>query len=113
MQLYEYTNCNNFSLQTLLDHRKIETTQGMFEAIVDQVRFSFNGGAVRPAISIFRQRCKGKKDMRVWNRSLFMYAGYSFETSHGLDGLMQEPKQKKIGDQLNVEFTRVVGGNAN
>ena len=112
MQLYEYTNCNNFSLQTLLDHRKIETTQGMFEAIVDQVRFSFNGGAVRPAISIFRQRCKGKKDMRVWNRSLFMYAGYSFETSHGLDGLMEEPKQKKIGDQLNVEFTRVVCCNA-
>ena len=55
-------------LQTLLDHRyDVDNTDEMFAAICDHIKFTTNGGNLRPAITIFKQRQYGEKDLRVWN----------------------------------------------
>ena len=79
----------------------------MYQAMVEHVNYTFNGGVIKPAITIFRQRKKGMDDMRVWNPLFLMYAGYSYEVSQDEDSIGEEPEIKKIGDQANLEFTRV------
>ena len=75
--------------------------------MVEHVNYTFNGGVIKPAITIFRQRKKGMDDMRVWNPLFLMHAGYSFEVAPDEDNIGEEPEVKKIGDQINLDFTRV------
>ena len=46
---------------TVFDKRHIDDAEGMFIAIKEHLAFSNNGGNIRPAITIFRQRRPGKK----------------------------------------------------
>ena len=78
----------------------------MYQAVIEHVKTTFNGGTIKPAITIFRQRKKGEHDLRVWNPLLLMHAGYSFESADEND-TGEEPEVKKIGDQINLDFTRV------
>ena len=80
----------------------------MFEAICEHIKYSYNEGAIRPAITIFRKRQQGLHDMRVWNQLMIAFAGYSLEgvtKENQFSG--DETTSKKIGDQSNVVFTRV------
>jgi len=61
---------------TVFDKRHIDDAEGMFIAIKEHLAFSNNGGNIRPAITIFRQRRPGKKDPRVWNNLMCQFAGY-------------------------------------
>ena len=79
----------------------------MFDAMVEHTNYTFNGGVIKPAITIFRQRKKDMDDLRVWNPLFLMHAGYSFEVAQDEDSVGEEPQVKKIGDQANLEFTRV------
>ena len=45
---------------TVFDKRHIDTADDMFHAICDHLAFSNNGGNIRPAITVFRQRTPGK-----------------------------------------------------
>ena len=74
----------------------------------EHVKTTFNGGVIKPAITIFRQRKKGEQDMRVWNPLFLMHAGYSYPSSPDEDDIGEEPEIKKLGDQGNLEFTRVI-----
>ena len=75
--------------------------------MVDHVKYTFNGGVIKPAITIFRQRKKDMNDLRVWNPLFLMHAGYSFDVASDEDNVGEEPEVKKIGDQINLDFTRV------
>ena len=80
----------------------------MFDAICEHIKYSYNEGAIRPAITIFRKRQQGLHDMRVWNQLMIAFAGYSLEgvtKENQFSG--DETTSKKIGDQSNVVFTRV------
>ena len=100
-----FTFISNY--QKLLDKRDVTTTHGMFQAMIEHVKTTFNGGVIKPCITIFRQRKKGQHDMRVWNPLFLMHAGYSFEVAPDEDNIGEEPEVKKIGDQINLDFTRV------
>ena len=67
----------------------------MFQALCEHIEFSNNGGNIRPAITVFRQREAGKTDPRVWNNLMVQYAGYEQE-----DGSV-------IGDPSAVGITKV------
>ena len=75
--------------------RHIDTPDEMFEALCEHIEYSNNGGNIRPAITVFRQREVGKSDPRVWNNLMVQYAGYQQE-----DGSV-------IGDPSAVGITQV------
>ena len=75
--------------------RHIDTADEMFEALCEHIEYSNNGGNIRPAITVFRQRQPGKTDPRVWNNLMVQYAGYEQE-----DGSV-------IGDPAAVGITKV------
>ena len=91
----------------MLDKRDVTTTHEMYQAMIEHVKYTFNGGVIKPAITIFRQRKKDQHDLRVWNPLFLMHAGYSYEVSPDEDNIGEEPEVKKIGDQINLDFTRV------
>ena len=64
---------------TVFDKRHVDTADEMFKAICDHLEYSNNGGNIRPAITVFRQRTAGKTDPRVWNNLIVQYAGYKME----------------------------------
>ena len=88
----------------VLDKRDVTSTEGMFQALAEHMKYSFNGGIIRPAITIFRKREEGKGDMRVWNALMLMFAGYGDASEQGTDNTADGGTQ---GDQLNAEFTQV------
>ena len=66
----------------------------MFQALCEHIEYSNNGGNIRPAITVFRQREPGKRDPRVWNNLMVQYAGYQQE-----DGSV-------VGDPASVGLTK-------
>ena len=80
---------------TVFDKRHIDDAEGMFKAIKEHLAYSNNGGNIRPAITVFRQREPGKKDPRVWNSLMTQFAGYEQE-----DGSI-------VGDPAAVGLTKV------
>ena len=63
----------------VFDKRHVDDAEGMFRAICEHLDFSNNGGNIRPAITVFRQREEGKTDPRVWNNLMCQFAGYTQE----------------------------------
>jgi len=78
----------------VFDKRHIVDADGMFEAILEHLDFSNNGGNIRPAITLFRQRLPGQKDPRVWNGLITQFAAYEQE-----DGSI-------IGDPSSLGLTK-------
>ena len=76
--------------------RHVEDADEMFAAICEHLEYSNNGGNIRPAITVFRQRIAGKPDPRVWNNLMCQYAGYKME-----DGSI-------VGDPGAVGITEVI-----
>ena len=83
----------------------------MFEAICEHIKYSYNDGAIRPTITVFRKRQEGLPDFRVWNQLMIGFAGYSIE-AHKKDAQAHFPGDEnttnKIGDQANLSFTKVI-----
>ncbi|MBT2582674.1 nitric oxide synthase oxygenase [Planococcus sp. ISL-109] len=75
----------------VFDEREVETEEQAFAALVRHLRFAFNDGKIRPAITIFKQA--GQGGMRIWNHQLLRYAGY-------------EREGRIIGDSSSVAFTK-------
>ena len=81
----------------------------MFAAICDFVKQTTNGGVIKPSLAVFRPRQYGKHDFRVWNKFMISYAGYSEEVEvPNPRGPGEIRKMVRIGDQGNLEFTRVI-----
>ena len=91
------------------DKRDVTNTTGMFDAIIDHIKYSYNGGTIRPAITIFRKREIGKPDLRVWNPLMAHFAGYKVNSNQYQNvELSDSSSLKEIGDQGNLEFTEVI-----
>lgn len=81
--------------QTLVvrDMRHLSTAEGIFQALLDHLRFSTNGGRIRSTMTVFAPALPGQKGIRIWNPQLIRYAGY------------RQPDGSIIGDPLQAEFT--------
>ncbi|GAU91819.1 hypothetical protein RvY_04004-2 [Ramazzottius varieornatus] len=78
------------------DGRDCDTPKKMFDVLVKHIRYATNGGNLRSACTLFRQRMNGPEDdFRIWNAQLVRYAGYKM------------PDGSIVGDPANVEFTEV------
>ena len=81
----------------------------MFDAIIGHIKYSYNSGNIRPAITVFRKRETGRNDLRVWNTLMAHFAGYR-STMNENDTVehCDISKTKLIGDQGNLDFTEVI-----
>jgi nitric-oxide synthase len=75
------------------DYRHLTNSRDMAEALIQHIRYSTNGGRIRPLISVFAPRHPEKAGIRIWNSQLIRYAGY------------RQANGTIIGDPLNVELT--------
>jgi nitric oxide synthase oxygenase domain/subunit len=83
-------------------------TDDMFKAICNFIKKTTNGGVIQPSLGVFPSRQYGFHDFRIWNKFLLAYAGYIKEelvANPNGPGIIN--KITKIGDQGNVEFTKV------
>ena len=94
----------------MFDKRDVTDTDGMFEAMCEHIKYSYNNGAIRPSITVFRKRQEGLPDFRVWNQLMIGFAGYSLESSKNENESHfpgDESSTKRVGDQANLSFTKV------
>jgi nitric-oxide synthase len=80
----------------LLDARTAESPDEIFEACVEHLRYSTNGGRIRSSVTLFRPADEGERGIRIWNRQLIRYAGY-----RAADGSI-------LGDPEQADFTERV-----
>ena len=77
------------------DCRSLSEPEEVFEALVEHLRRSTNGGWILPMITVFAQEEPGGLQVRIWNEQLVRYAGY-----RQADGTV-------VGDPSQAEFTEV------
>ena len=77
------------------DCRHLETPEEIFAALVEHLRLSTNGGAIRPTITVFAPEEPGRPGIRIWNEQLIRYAGY------------RRPDGSILGDPRQEELTRI------
>ncbi|MFT3989954.1 MAG: nitric oxide synthase oxygenase [Luteolibacter sp.] len=80
----------------LLDVRAAETSDEIFEACVEHLRYATNAGAIRSVISVFSEADPGEKGIRIWNRQLIRYAGYTTKTG----SILGDPEQAGLTAKL-------------
>jgi len=86
-----------WSCLALRDCRHLETAEEVFEAVVEHLRRSTNGGWIAPLISVFAQEEQGRPGIRIWNEQLIRYAGY------------RRPDGSILGDPSQAGFTDLLG----
>jgi nitric-oxide synthase len=80
----------------LRDMRHLATEEEIFESCVEHLREAYNGGKIRPLITVFPPAIPGRAGIRIWNPQLIRYAGY-----RQADGSV-------IGDPLHRALTDAV-----
>lgn len=75
------------------DMRHLRRAADIAEACFDHLRESYNGGRLRPTLTVFAARRPPDPGIRIWNSQLIRYAGYRQE-----DG-------RWIGDPANAALT--------
>lgn len=75
------------------DRRGVRSAGDIFDCCVEHLRWSTNGGRIRPLITVFAPEALGRPGPRIVNYQLVRYAGY-----RGSDG-------KVTGDPAEVAFT--------
>ncbi len=78
----------------LRDCRDLERPEEIAAALFDHLRFAFNGGNLRPAISVFPAGTPGRPGPRIWNPLLLRYAGLQLRSG------------KQVGDPAQNDLTR-------
>ena len=80
----------------LQDARKANSADEVFEACLNHLRLSTNGGRIRPYITVFAAHSDPAAGIRILNSQLIRYAGYRM------------PDGKVLGDPAQLGFTRFV-----
>jgi nitric-oxide synthase len=73
------------------DRRELESEEEMFNAIIDHIAASTNGGELRSTITVFKPDGR-----RIWNPQFCRYAGY------------RQPDGSILGDPMQLELTDVL-----
>ena len=79
----------------VFDKRHVQTLEEVFQALEEHIQFATNGGAIRPAITLFppEDPTTGTAPFRIVSHQLLRYAAYTND-----DGSM-------LGDPMNLSFT--------
>ncbi|KAM3110385.1 nitric oxide synthase oxygenase [Phormidesmis sp. 146-33] len=77
------------------DLRHLTTATEIFEAIVEHLQLSTNGGNIQSTISVFAPSQPEQAGIRIWNSQLIRYAGY-----RNADGTI-------VGDPAQIELTEI------
>ncbi len=78
----------------LRDCRHLKEPADIAQALFEHLRFAFNGGDLRPAISVFNPGTRETPGPRIWNPQLLRYAGQRLRSG------------KQVGDPAQNEITR-------
>ena len=78
------------------DCRHITEPDAIAAALFEHLRFAFNGGDLRPAISVFAPDTPSRRAPRLWNPQLLRYAGVRLRSG------------KQIGDPAQNALTRKI-----
>ena len=77
------------------DLRHLTTAVDIFDAIVEHILISTNGGNIRSTITIFAPNLPEHPGIRIWNSQLIRYAGY------------RQPDGSIIGDPAQTKQTEI------
>jgi nitric-oxide synthase len=80
---------------SVVDARELTTAGDVFDACVDHLRRSTNGGRIRPMITVFAPADGNGDGPRIWNDQLIRYAGY--RRSDG--SVLGDPEQADFTEQ--------------
>ncbi|KAG2495439.1 hypothetical protein HYH03_006385 [Edaphochlamys debaryana] len=81
----------------LLDHRHVDTPEGMFLACLELLEVATLSCVTTANIVVFRPQTPGTQDgPRVWNNQLLRYCGY------------KQPDGSVMGDKAETEFTTML-----
>lgn len=80
----------------VMDKRQVQTLDEVFQALEEHIQFATNGGAIRPAITLFppEDPVTGIAPFRILSHQLLRYAAYEQD-----DGTI-------LGDPMNLKFTQ-------
>lgn len=78
----------------VIDARGAGTAGEVAEALLHHVQHAYNGGRIRPVITVFRSGEDPERAIRIWNHQLIRYAGYPGEDGH-----------PRAGDPASDDFT--------
>lgn len=78
------------------DLRAVRDPAEVAAQCVEHLRTAYNGGKIRPVITVFAPDGPGARGPRIWNEQLIRYAGYL------------RPDGTVLGDPRNVRFTAAV-----
>ncbi|MEU8664560.1 nitric oxide synthase oxygenase, partial [Actinoplanes philippinensis] len=81
---------------TVIDAREAHTADDIAGRLDHHLRWAFNGGRIRPLVTVFRPDTPDAAGPRIMNRQLVQYAGHS------------RPDGTIHGDPLNASFTSEV-----
>lgn len=76
------------------DRRQISAPEAVFEDLMEHLDFATNGGKIRSTLSVYSTASEGNCSLRIRNKQLIRYAGYTL-----LDGSI-------LGDPDSLEFTQ-------
>jgi nitric-oxide synthase len=77
----------------VLDRRDAGTADEVADACFEHIRFSTNGGNLRPTITLFAPQRPDGGRIRIWNPQLIRYAG------------VRQPDGSVVGDPINADIT--------
>lgn len=80
----------------LRDCRHLTEPAQMAEAMFEHLRFAWNGGDLRPAISVFSPGTRDVPGPRLWNPQLLRYAGYRLRSGKQIGDPAQNAVTEKI-----------------
>ncbi|MFM9058758.1 MAG: nitric oxide synthase oxygenase [Planctomycetaceae bacterium] len=82
----------------LRDCRHLEDPDAMAEALFEHLRFAFNGGNIRPAITVFAPATRDCPAPRIWNPQLLRYAGLRLRSGRQVGDPAQNALTRRIID---------------
>ena len=80
----------------LRDARDLQAAEDIAQALFQHMRFAFNGGAIRPTITVFDEGAPERQAPRIWNPQLQLYAGYRLKGG------------QQIGDPAQNDLTAAI-----
>src|SRR6266540_4339445 len=80
------------------DRRELRNPKEVADDAADHLRTAYNGGRIRPVITVYAPDAPDRPGPRIWNAQLVRYAGY------------RRPDGTVAGDPAHVTFTDFVTG---
>jgi nitric-oxide synthase len=78
------------------DMRAVRSADEVAEQCTQHLRQAWNGGKIRPLMTVFAPEAPGRPGPRIWNEQLIRYAGYPREDS----GVLGDPRYLGFTDSV-------------